>query len=363
GQQGTKVSVVANGGTQPYSTATATAAITVTDLNDAPVANDDNYTTSEDATLTVSGLGVRQNDTDVDIPAQTLSVVEAQTTPIVGATLTVASDLGAVVVVNANGTFTYDPTSSPLLQQLGVTDSTIDKFRYKLQDNGAGNLESNEATVSITVTGVNDNPTANDVHTTVGEVSGDPVMEDGPAIQGKFDATDIDMNDTAQLVYDLLSTQPAEGSVAVSGTPGDNSFTFNPGNDFQDLEEGETRDVTFSYRATDPSLSNSNVAIVTVTVTGVNDRPEVQDIGITTTEDGPITTDLFDGSDADGNALEFELGAPATTVVGVCDVNLTSVNLTDNFTNNMNGSFTFDPQDNFHGLAVGESCQVAIGYH
>ncbi|HJN07594.1 MAG TPA: Ig-like domain-containing protein [Pirellulaceae bacterium] len=363
GQQGTKVPVVANGGIQPYSTATATAAITVTDLNDAPVANDDNYTTSEDATLTVSGLGVRQNDTDVDIPAQTLSVVEAQSTTVVGASLTVTSDLGAVVVVNANGTFTYDPTSSPLLQQLGVSDSTIDKFRYKLQDNGAGNLESNEATVSITVTGVNDNPTANDVHTTVGEVSGDPVMEDGPAILGRFDATDIDMNDTAQLVYDLLSTQPAEGSVAVSGTPGDNSFTFNPGNDFQDLEEGETRDVTFSYRATDPSLSNSNVAIVTVTVTGVNDRPEVQDITITTTEDGPVTADLFDGSDADGNALEFELGTPATTAVGVCDVDLTSVNLTDNFTNNMNGSFTFDPQDDFHGLAVGESCQVAIGYH
>src|SRR3989442_8570021 len=45
----------------------ATVTITVTPVNDAPVAaNDDNYTTPEDILLTVSAPGVLANDSDVD---------------------------------------------------------------------------------------------------------------------------------------------------------------------------------------------------------------------------------------------------------------------------------------------------------
>src|SRR2546429_5887771 len=52
----------------------ATVTITVTPLNDAPLAaNDDAYTTPEDTQLTVSAPGVLANDTDVD--GDTLSAV------------------------------------------------------------------------------------------------------------------------------------------------------------------------------------------------------------------------------------------------------------------------------------------------
>src|SRR5437762_6724159 len=45
----------------------ATVTITVTPVNDAPVAaNDDNYTTPEDTQLTVAAPGVLANDSDVD---------------------------------------------------------------------------------------------------------------------------------------------------------------------------------------------------------------------------------------------------------------------------------------------------------
>src|SRR5437762_8413413 len=45
----------------------ATVTITVTPVNDAPVAaNDDSYTTPEDTQLTVSAPGVLANDSDVD---------------------------------------------------------------------------------------------------------------------------------------------------------------------------------------------------------------------------------------------------------------------------------------------------------
>jgi hypothetical protein len=74
GQQGTKVDVSANGGTTPYSTATASSAITVTDVNDAPVL--DNTKTQPFTTITedaqnnpgntvASLLGMAQSDVDL----------------------------------------------------------------------------------------------------------------------------------------------------------------------------------------------------------------------------------------------------------------------------------------------------------
>ncbi len=344
---GSKVSVAASGGVTPYSAVTSSATILVTDLNDAPVAMDDNYATGEDQLLNVIGLGVRHNDDDVDVPPQTLAVLDPQ--------LITFSDLGAVIVMNSNGTFSYDPRNASTLQQLPAGQTVVDRFRYRLRDNGANpsNLVSNEAVVSITVTGANDNPIANNV-------SG-AATEDGGPSNGNFDAADRDTGETAALTYSIVSP-PAEGSASTSGTPGDDQFTFDPGTDFQDLMAGQTRNVTFTYRATDPQNGQSNAAVVTVTVTGVNDRPEVQSVTVTTSEDGPTVTDLFAGTDVDGDSLTYQLGANANVVGGLCDIDLTGVNLTDNFVNNANGSFSFSPGDDFHGLAVGESCQVAIAY-
>ena len=45
---------------------TKTVSITVTPVNDAPVATGDSFTTAEDTTLTVAAPGVLGNDTDVD---------------------------------------------------------------------------------------------------------------------------------------------------------------------------------------------------------------------------------------------------------------------------------------------------------
>ena len=52
--------------TPPALTDTAAVAITVTAVNDAPVAINDSYTISEDGTFTVGAPGVLANDTDVD---------------------------------------------------------------------------------------------------------------------------------------------------------------------------------------------------------------------------------------------------------------------------------------------------------
>ncbi len=99
--------------------------------NTAPVAGNDSYTATVSTLLTVPLPGVLANDTDAQSNSLTASIV-AQAT-------------NGTVVLNPNGSFTYNPTT-------GYTGP--DSFTYRAND---GALNSNTATVSITVSagGVN----------------------------------------------------------------------------------------------------------------------------------------------------------------------------------------------------------------
>jgi VCBS repeat-containing protein len=66
------------------------------------------------------------------------------------------------------------------------------------------------------------------------------------------------------------------GPSAGSGTltfNADGSYRFEPGSDFDNLAPGETRQITFSYTATDSFGVTSQPASFTITVTGTNDAP------------------------------------------------------------------------------------------
>ena len=88
----------------------------------------------------------------------------------------------------------------------------------------------------------------------------------------------------------VLTGQPGEGTATINGT----MLTFAPGADFQDLAEGETRDVTVQVTATDAHGATA-VNDVTVTVTGVNDAPVTDAEDVTTDEDVAINIDVLDG--------------------------------------------------------------------
>jgi len=114
----------------------ATVSITVTSENDAPAAVNDSYTVAEGGTLTIdASTGVLDNDTDADGDPLT-----------VGTPRPVSNVSNGTLTLNANGSFTY-------IHDGGET--TSDSFTYVAND-GAAN--SNVATVSITVTSVNDAP-------------------------------------------------------------------------------------------------------------------------------------------------------------------------------------------------------------
>ncbi|MET0646463.1 MAG: cadherin-like domain-containing protein [Pyrinomonadaceae bacterium] len=111
-----------NGGTD-----TATVTVDVQNVNDAPVANNDNYSMNQDTTLTVlPAAGVLANDTDIDDASLTAVLVNGPSN---------AFAFG----LNADGSFSYTPLP-------GFTG--VDTFDYVADD---GDVDSNLATVTITV--------------------------------------------------------------------------------------------------------------------------------------------------------------------------------------------------------------------
>lgn len=120
--------------TDPGGSSDSDAAIfTVNAVNDAPVAADDSYTTSEDTPLNVLTVdGVLKNDSDIDGDALTAELD--------------ASPSNGSLILNADGSFTYTPNAD-----FFGTDS----FTYKSND---GTADSNVATVTIAVNAVIDHP-------------------------------------------------------------------------------------------------------------------------------------------------------------------------------------------------------------
>lgn len=115
---------VVNDGTEDSTPATVT--ITVTPVNDAPVAFDDGYSTNEDTPLTVAAAGVLGNDSD-----------PVEMDPIIA--VLVSGPGHGTVNLNADGAFSYTPNAN---------FSGLDSFSYKAND---GQSDSNEAVVTITV--------------------------------------------------------------------------------------------------------------------------------------------------------------------------------------------------------------------
>ena len=164
-----------NGGSE------ATVSVTVTCVDDPPVAEDDEATVEEDAPATT--VDVLANDIDPD-----------------GDPITIASATqpvnGTVVVSAAGDELTYEPDPDYCNDPPGDTPDT---FAYTI--NGGS-----EATVSVTVTCVDDPPVAEDDEATVDE--------DAPATTVDVLANDTDPDGGSIAI--ASATQPANGTVVVS---------------------------------------------------------------------------------------------------------------------------------------------------
>ncbi len=290
-----------------------------------PVAVNDTNSTTEETILSVNAANgvITPNDTDVNL--DTLSVTQVNgSIANVGNQITLTS--GALLTLNANGSYDYDPNGA--FNSLPAGQSTTDSFTYQVSD---GNGGTDTATVTITINGVNDLPSlSNDV--------------DGssPATADNFEATyvenalgiklvDVDSavtdadNDIVELVVTLidgkigdtinfpsslpgnisaavfpLATLTAPGTITITFT-GDASttnanwntvlqaLTFLPSTN--DVHNPDPADRNFTFQVSDSASAFSNITNTTIHVTPENDVP---------------TLDLDDDNSSGLNAGNFQ---------------------------------------------------------
>ena len=143
------ITVIVNDG--DAGSAAATSTVTITPVDDAPVAQPDAFTITESGTIVGGNLFASNGsgaDADPDGPPLSISAVNGSGGN-VGSQITLAS--GALLTVNANGTFNYNPNGAFLPTPTPGSGASNtpghDSFTYTLSG-------GNTVTVAITLTGL-----------------------------------------------------------------------------------------------------------------------------------------------------------------------------------------------------------------
>jgi large repetitive protein len=247
--------------------AIGTATVTVTNINDAPTAGNDEATAAEDQVVL---FNVRSNDADVDDDELN---VESVTQPAHGVASVVASGTDA-------GKVSYTPATNFF---------GSDSFSYTISDGNGGTAT---ATVAMSVASVNDMPTAVADTATVTEDSGATLIA---VLSNDSSAPDVDETLSVAAV-----TPPAHGTATLVTTGADaGKVSYTPNANFSGAD-------SFTYTLSD---GNGGIALATVivTVTNVNDAPTAADDAVAVAEDQAIILDVRSNDvDADGDALTVE---------------------------------------------------------
>jgi bacillopeptidase F len=208
--------------------ATQSFSVTVANLNQAPVASGNAYSMTAGATLSVAAPGVLGNDSDAD--GDGLTAVLADGTA------------SGSLALNADGSFSYTPNAG-----FAGTDS----FTYWASD---GALDSNTATVSITV-----NPAANTPPLARNDSATAAIRKTTsytPKLISVL-ANDSDPDGSLNPASVTIVSAPNKGGTVTVNTDGTVSYT--PKLKFSGKE-------TFKYTVRDQAGATSNTATVTVTV-------------------------------------------------------------------------------------------------
>ncbi|WP_395377680.1 Ig-like domain-containing protein [Marinicella sp. W31] len=265
--------------------ASATISITIDAANDQPTATAQSLNTNEDTALNITLAG---NDIDGD-----------------GLTFSVASGPANGSISGTPPNITYTP---------GTNFNGNDSFTFVAND---GTVDSNAATISITVDPQNDQPTA-----TAQSVN----VDEDDSVNITLAGNDVDGDG---ITFSLVSN-PANGSL--SGTPP--NLTYAPDTDYNGSD-------SFTFTVNDGTV-DSVAATVSITVDSVNDRPTANNQNLNTNEDTDLNI-VLSGNDIDGDSLSFTVtSGPANGSISGTPPNITYTPAA-NF--NGNDSFSYVSND------------------
>ncbi|QEG40277.1 DUF4347 domain-containing protein [Roseimaritima ulvae] len=184
------------------------------------------FATDQNTALNIaSGTGVLQNDVDIEGDTLTVSHVQGSAAN-VGNSIVIGS--GALVTLNANGSFNYDPNGA--FDQLAAGETATDSFTYTVSD---GNGGSDTATVSVTITGTDDAPTI---------------------------VADSDLDDPANEVIDF---QGGDDTISLTGLPVNTADGTDVTVEFWMNWDGTDNVMPFGFGSYDLWLSGGNIGFNT----------------------------------------------------------------------------------------------------
>ena len=260
---------------------TGTLTISVSRVNDAPLANDQSVTTVEETSKVITHTGI-----DVDKDILTFIIISLPKNGILkdGDSKIIVGNL-PVTLSSTNATYT--PNSNY---------SGSDSYTFKVKDLF---ILSDPATVSITVSGVNDAPVATDQSVTTAEETSKEITHSG---------TDKD-GDT--LTY-ILTTLPTKGILKEDGTEivsGDlpktlssSNLLYIPNNNYPN---GNYDGVdSYTFKVNDGTVESIETAKISILISPVNDIPIAIAQSVTTIEDLPLNITMT-GKDDDKDELTY----------------------------------------------------------
>ncbi|MBT1707421.1 tandem-95 repeat protein [Fulvivirgaceae bacterium PWU5] len=294
--------------------------VTVTSVNDKPVAVADAATTPENTAVTITILA---NDKDVD---GTLDATKVDLNTAAAGIQNPVTVTGGTFAANSAGVVTFTPTT-------GYSGKAT--TNYRVPDNEGA--ESNAVAITVTVNSVNDAPVANDdAATTKEDVTVTIRVLDNDDDDDGLNTGSVDLNPSTAGIQNTFTTAGPGGTFTVNGS---GVVSFKP-------SENYTGTAAASYTVNDNQSVVSNAATITVTIEPQNDAPVAKEDAATTSENTAVTFSVIaNDTDADGTI------DPATV-----DLNTSQAGIQGSFTNtggtftaNTNGSVTFTPATNFSG--------------
>jgi hypothetical protein len=305
--------------------------------NTPPVANDDSLTAVEDTPKTYLASDLIGNDTDADgDPLHISAVSNAQ---------------HGNVVLNGDGTVTFTPAADY---------NGPASFDYTVSDN----LDTDTATASVTVSAVNDAPTAS-VSATLAATEQQTTNLKNTMSVADVDAASGNVTATVSVDYGILNAGAGTSGVILSGsgtatvtisgtlaqindflsTNGTSSFGYVPNTDTPPASTILHLQVNDNGNTGAGLGMTSAVQDSTINITAVDDPPVAQPDAVTTAENAVLAGNVFSNN---GSGVDSDVDGPPLQVSAVNGVSASvgqTITLPSGakLTLNANGTFSYDP--------------------
>ncbi|MDX2374279.1 VCBS domain-containing protein [Psychrobacter sp. PP-21] len=374
-------------------------------IDTAPTANPDTNSLTEETdkvtgnVLTATGAAATDVADSLGVDATLVTAIESVTSTTVTGTVggSTQGEYG-VLSLNADGSYSYD-LDNDAVQYLAVDDEPLtETFNYTITD---ADGDTSTTTLTVTINGTNDRPVITNV------ANGNNIIETAAAITEQADGTAIIRTGTLSFADTDDSDEPTISEIAAENiyVYDSNNTTFTNANPLTDVQkaalssifeadnnagsfeegswsinaeadvidflpEGETITIRYAVQVNDNEgitnavngneISTSELRYIEVTITGTDDSIALVDDTDSTDEDTVLSVAAANGifandtADADANT---ELTVDSYTVAGMMgtfNVGVaTSVTIDGSIigelTINTDGSYIFDPAENFSG--------------